>query len=90
MFHLPPASHPARELFDMRDLVAKLDPRDAALLPSIASARRWALNLFEADTTGAMRRVAIVIIRANDERWLVTFGRRGGWRKEWNFGTGRA
>jgi len=87
-FALPSATNPARELFDMATLAETLAPGNAAKLPAIWQARKAALAMIEADK--AIRRVALVILRAdNDERWLVTFGRRGGWRKEWNFGTGR-
>jgi hypothetical protein len=90
-FPLPPSSHPARELMgDIAALAETLNPENIARLPTIWQARKSALRMFSSDSTGAMRRVAIIVIRADsDERWLVTFGRRGGWRKEWNFGTGR-
>lgn len=90
-FLLPPANHPARELMgDVASLAETLNPANLAQLPAIWQARKSALRMFEADTTRAMRRIAVVILRADsDERWLVTFGRRGGWRKEWSFGSGR-
>lgn len=33
--------------------------------------------------------VNIVCLRANDERWLISIGPRGGWKFLWSFGTGR-
>lgn len=90
-FLLPPASHPAREMLgDMVSLAETLNPANSASLLSTLQARRAAERAFEADATGAMRRICFVIIRAdNDERWLISFGKRGGWRKEWNFGNQR-
>lgn len=91
MFHLPTTGHEARDLFDVASVVETLNPVNAGKLLTTLEARRAAERTFEADTTGAMRRVCFVIVRADsDERWLISFGRRGGWRKEWNFGTGRA
>jgi hypothetical protein len=89
MFRLPTANHPARELLgDMHHVAEVLNPKNAAALLTILEARRLALiTLAE---TPAASRVNYIILRADsDERWLVSFGRRGGWRKEWNFGTGR-
>jgi hypothetical protein len=90
-FALPPLAHPARELMgDLATLAHTLDPANVAALLSTLQARRAAERTFEADTSRAVRRVAFVVLRADsDERWLITFGRRGGWRKEWNFGNGR-
>lgn len=87
-FPLPPASSPARELIDLASIAEILAPANVAKLQPIWQARKGALAMIEADS--AIKRVAMVIVRADsDERWLVTFGRRGGWRKMWNFGTGR-
>ena len=89
MFRLPTANHPARNLIDLASIAELLAPENVGKLLPIWQARRRALEAFASDT--AIRRIAHLIIRADsDERWLVTFGRRGGWRKEWNFGTGRA
>jgi hypothetical protein len=87
-FPLPPASSPARELIDVASIAEILAPANIAKLQPIWQARKAALAMIEADS--AIKRIAMVIVRADtDERWLVTFGPRGGWRKEWNFGTGR-
>lgn len=86
-FHLPTADHKARTMFDMESLVEILDPRNADKLvcfrEAICKARRTI-----AESNGAINRVVTVCIRADDERWLISVGARGGWRKEWNFGTG--
>lgn len=88
-YPLPPATHKARELLgDMAWVAKQLDPANASKLPAIWQARRQALDSMEAQP--AIRRMAYIVVRADtDEKWLVTFGRKGGWRKEWNFGTGR-
>lgn len=88
-FALPLQNTPARELMgDVATIAEVLAPQNVVKLLAIWQARKAAERMFEADK--AVKRVAMVILRAdNDERWLVTFGRRGGWRKEWNFGTGR-
>ena len=89
MFRLPTTDHPARKLIDIASIAEILAPQNVGKLMPIWHARKRAMEAFDADK--AIRRVAYVIVRADsDERWLVTFGRRGGWRKEWNFGTGRA
>lgn len=89
-FQLPLVGTEAREAMgDMATVAAKLDPRDAHLLPAVWQARRDALLAFEADTTKAMRRINVIILRADtSERWLISIGRRGGWKKVWNFGNG--
>lgn len=88
-FSLPPVGSAARELMgDVSTIAEILAPENVSKLQAIWEARRAALRSFEA--MPAAKRIAMVILRADsDERWLVSFGRRGGWRKEWNFGTGR-
>lgn len=92
MFKLPPEGHKARELMgDMCALIEMLDPKNAHKLEPVYRLRSKAFAMFADDTTGAMRRIAMITMRYDTgERWLVTFGRKGGWKKEWNFGTGRA
>lgn len=89
MFHLPTTNHPARQLIDVAHIAQILNPANADKLLPIWKARNVALATLE--TSPAASRVSIVIVCADtDEKWLVSFGRKGGWRKEWNFGTGRA
>ena len=85
-FRLPPQDHKARELIgDMAWLAEQLNPANAIRLMPVWAARIKALNYFAAEPNA--RRIAYVIVRMDtSERWLVTFGRKGGWRKEWNFG----
>lgn len=88
MFHLPTANHPARALIDIAHVAEVLAPQNVLKLLTTWQARKVAERTFEGNST--VKRVALIVIRAdNDERWLISFGRRGGWRKEWNFGTGR-
>ena len=89
MFHLPPQDHKARELIDVGSLAEVLNPVNVAKLLPVYQARSQALKAFEADK--AMKRIVMVVIRYDTaERWLVSFGRKGGWKKEWNFGNGQA
>ena len=83
MLTLPPQGHPARELFDVADLVAMTTgEQPLAVLPgALFSARRFLA------ANPAARRVACIVLRAeNDQIDLITVGRRGGWCKEWRFG----
>lgn len=88
MFRLPTADHPARALMGEASAVAEtLNPARAAELPAVWQARKSAEAAFAADS--AIRRICYIVMRADTgERWLISFGRRGGWRKEWNFGAG--
>jgi hypothetical protein len=75
---------------DVATVVETLDPANVSKLPVTWQACRSAREMFEADKTGAMKRVNVIVIRADsDERWLISVGRRGGWKKLWNFGNGR-
>ena len=88
MFHLPAANHPTREaLGDIAHVAELLAPANAGKLPDFAEAVRAGRRTIEANP--AASRVNIICMRANDERWLISVGKRGGWRKLWNFGTGR-
>jgi hypothetical protein len=89
MFRLPPTNHAAREAMgDIRHVAEMLDYRNVGKLPGILKARRDALAYLAAEPRATA--VNAIIIRADTaERWLVRIGRRGGWRKLWNFGDGR-
>lgn len=90
MFALPPLTHKARELMgDLATLAEQLNPANAGKLLPVFKARHVAMAAFEGAGLKP-KRVAMVILRYDtDQKWLVTFGPKGGWRKEWNFGTGR-
>lgn len=88
-FKLPPQDHKARELFDIAHVAEVLNPNNAQKLLTTLQARKTAERTFEGNS--AVKRICFVVLRAdNDERWLISFGRRGGWRKEWNFGNNRS
>lgn len=81
-FKLPLQNTPAREaLGDMETIVSILDPANLSKLPCFSKAIRIQV---EPGT-----RVNIVCLRADDERWLISVGPKGGWKKIWNFGRGR-
>lgn len=83
MLTLPPQGHPARDLFDVADLVAMATGVEPlAVLPAaISSAKRFLA------ANPAARRVACIVLRGEDDQVdLITVGPRGGWRKEWRFG----
>lgn len=86
-FKLPPQDHPARESFDMPTLVALLDPANVDKLLTTRQARYAAQAVMTSDK--AIRALCYVVLRCDDERWLISVGRRGGWKKLWNFGNGR-
>lgn len=87
-FPLPLPGTPAREaLGDLSAAVQTLDPRNASKLHTFRDARRGAMEYLVAER--AARRVVFIVLRADGERWLVSFGRKGGWTRLWNFGTGR-
>lgn len=88
MFNIPTEGSKARKLIDMQPVAEILNPVNASKLLTTLQVRKSAEAMFKADK--AIKRVCFIVIRAeNDQRWLISFGRRGGWRKEWNFGTGR-
>lgn len=83
-FALPPQGHIAREMVDMSHLVELLDRRNFHRLPGFREALISARKSFPA---GA-KSVALVCLRGDDERWLISVGPRGGWKKVWNYGAG--
>lgn len=87
-FPLPlPGTHAREACGDIAALAEILNPANAALLPDFGEALRVARSDLAAMPTA--RAVCIVCLRGNDERWLIRVGRRGGWKRLWNFGTGR-
>lgn len=84
---LPPASHPARALFDVADLVAI----GTGVVPPIdlPDAKRSARAAFAANP--AVRRLCYIVMRAeSDMLELISVGPRGGHRIEWKFGPWKA
>jgi plasmid stabilization system protein ParE len=87
-FRIPTTDHPARDAMgDLAHIAEVLDRRNVERLPDFAEAIRSARRTIAA--TPAARAVNIICLRADDERWLISVGPRGGWRRVWNFGTGR-
>lgn len=78
---LPPASHPAREMFDISDLVAigTGERPPLTLIEAKGSARR----LFAANPDA--KRASYFVLRGDGGLELVSIGRRGGWKSEWRF-----
>ena len=89
-FPLPSPGSKAREMMgDVATLAMQLNPANVAKLPVTWEAVRAARKMFEGEGVKPAR-VCFVVLRADsDERWLISVGPRGGWRKEWNFGNGR-
>lgn len=88
MFNIPVQGSKAREMIDVGSLVEMLNPKNAALLMPTWLAVKKSREVFANDK--AVKRICYVVLRADtDERWLISVGRRGGWKKEWNFGNGR-
>ena len=75
---LPLPSSPLRELFEVQDLV------DYRNLPTfregLAGCRRYMAS--DANALSAHS----IVMRADGEFWLIRVGRRGGWKRLWNFG----
>jgi hypothetical protein len=87
-FRLPPSNHPAREAMgDMEHVVDVLNPANLDRLQDFGAALRNARKAIAAEN--AVKAINVICLRADDERWLIRVGKRGGWRKLWNFGTGR-
>lgn len=88
-FRLPLSGSAAREAMgDLAHVAEVLDPKNVAHLPAtfeaIAQAKRTMAE------NPAIRRVNVIALRGDsDERWLISIGPRGGWKKLWNFGNGR-
>ena len=88
-FPLPLPGSKARELMgDIETVVEALAPANVSKLPDFRQAVRQGQKTIEA-SNGAIKSVAYICLRADDERWLVSVGPKGGWKKVWNFGKGR-
>lgn len=82
--NLPPLGSPARDAFEVADLVA-VSTGERPVHCNILELRRLARETLSASP--AARRV--FFLRANptnDKLELVSFGRRGAWKREWVFG----
>lgn len=84
MHILPPLDHPVRQLFDVADVVA-IATGEMPVHCNIYSLRRLALAAFKAMPDA--KRIAYFRVNPSDDQLeLVTFGRRGAWKREWRFG----
>lgn len=85
-FALPPMTHPAREAMgDLATVAEILNPANLGRLREFSRA----LSETRAHFPKGAKSVNVICLRADDERWLIAVGPRGGWKKLWNFGTGR-
>lgn len=85
-FPLPALGTPAREACgDIAHLAVVLNPSNLDRLPTFGEA----LRMTRANFPAGAKAVNVICIRADDERWLISVGPRGGWRLVWNFGCGR-
>lgn len=75
---LPPAAHPSREFFVVENLV------NWKALPAFRNALTGVRSFLERETSAKFAH--ILTLRADGEVWLVRVGKKGGWRKVWNFG----
>jgi hypothetical protein len=80
---LPASDSPIRELFDVGHLADVASPANRRNLPTLAQARRQAIQIFKA---GAAKSATFIVLRMNGTIGLVQFGNRGGVRHVWNFG----
>ena len=83
-FVLPPQGHIGREMVAIDHLVEILDRRNLSKLLGFREAIISARKEFPA---GA-KSVALVCLRSDDERWLISVGPKGGWKRIWNYGAG--
>lgn len=81
---LPPAGHPAREMFDVSTLVDVATGKEPVHVNRHAL-RKKAERAFEA-TPFAKRMVYFYVRSDNDQLQLVSVGKRGGFKVEWTFG----
>ena len=85
-FPLPTLGTPAREAMgDVAHVVELLNPANIAKLPEFSRA----LSSLRRNFPVGAKSVNVICLRADDERWLISVGPRGGWKKIWNFGKGR-
>lgn len=74
---LPLSGSPLRDFFDVADLL------DLSELPDFPSAIRSARAFLVAEKAASA--VNALAVRANGEIWLIKVGKRGGWKRIWNF-----
>ena len=75
---LPLSTSPLRECFDVQSLV------EWRTLPSFRQALNGCRNTIAADSS--INSANALAIRADGEIWMIRVGKKGGWKKLWNFG----
>ena len=81
---LPPQTHAARELIDMEQIASLGDVQNRMKLPTLQQAKARAARAFASDRT--IRRVNMLVLRADGTLELIGFGPRGGRQTLWEFG----
>ncbi|ASZ72353.1 hypothetical protein vBPaeSS218_00055 [Pseudomonas phage vB_PaeS_S218] len=81
---LPPQTHAARELIDMEQLASLGDVQNRMKLPTLQQAKTSAARSFAGDR--AIRRINMLVLRADGSLELIGFGPRGGRQTLWKFG----
>jgi len=84
MLSLPTSDSPLRELFDVAELAAMAAPGNRQNMPTFRDVRLKAPSFFASEP--AARSFHAIVVRADGQLWLVRFGRKGGWKRLWNFG----
>lgn len=82
---LPAKNSPVRELFEVAHLAEIAAPAVRHKLPTLGEARRQSYGIFE-KSKYSPKTITYIVLRANGDVQLVSFGRKGGFRVRWNFG----
>ena len=80
MFRLPTTQSELNHLFDAGELERPYD------ISTFSKAKAGANTLFRG---GRDAWINSIVLRANNEVWLISFDPRGGWKRLWNFGSAR-
>lgn len=81
---LPSQDHAARELIDLHQLASLGDAQNRRKLLTLQQAKASAARTFAGDR--AIRRVNMLVLRADGTLELIGFGPRGGRQTLWKFG----
>ena len=83
MHKLPPAGHKAREMFEVADVVA-IGVGERKPVIGRPALRAMGKKFFWRHQIA--KRLVVLFMAANGDLQLVSVGRRGGVKVEWNFG----
>jgi len=81
---LPPASHAAREMFDVAHLAEICSPANRGNMLTLRNALIQARRTF--DATFSIKGLNVICMNAAGEVLLLSIGKRGGKKVAWNFG----